>query len=298
MPSRSGGLAHWGRKKVAVCVVASHGRLAGRDRPHGDAGGCRRQHHVPRGGSGGVQPAHRPGDHPGYRPGDRRHAALRHQQQGPRVGHHARPPGGPSRARGCRAPTPRPSSTARSRRRTTPARTRPSPSPPRPSRRLTLLAYDGTAADPVATFASAAETVNRTTHTTPGATVATAGSYVVSYWADKSANTTTGWTLPAGQTQRSTVAGTGAGRINSIASDPNAPRGRRRDPRPHRHQRRVDRQGDDVDRRAPGRPDHEPERRAGGVVHGDLPHGDLHGRRLGLHRHRARHDRVLRVELR
>ncbi|HJW64738.1 MAG TPA: hypothetical protein VJ849_14650, partial [Actinomycetes bacterium] len=31
---------------------------------------------------------------------------------------------------------------------------------------LTLLAYDGTAADPIATFASAAETVNRATHTT------------------------------------------------------------------------------------------------------------------------------------
>lgn len=90
---------------------------------------------------------------------------------------------------------------------------------------ITLLAYDGTAADPVAVFASAAETVNRTTHTTPVANVATAGSYVVSYWADKSASTTTGWTLPAGQTQRSFVAGTGAGRINSIASDLNAPSG-------------------------------------------------------------------------
>ena len=41
---------------------------------------------------------------------------------------------------------------------------------------LTLLAYDGTAADPIATFASAAETINRATHTTPGANVATAGS--------------------------------------------------------------------------------------------------------------------------
>jgi large repetitive protein len=88
---------------------------------------------------------------------------------------------------------------------------------------LTLLAYDGTAADPVAVFASAGETVNRATHTTPVANVATAGSYVVSYWADKSASTTTGWTLPTGQTQRAFVAGTGAGRINSVASDRNAP---------------------------------------------------------------------------
>jgi PKD repeat protein len=90
---------------------------------------------------------------------------------------------------------------------------------------LILLAYDGTAADPVATFASARETVNRTTHTTPASSVATAGSYVVSYWADKSATDTTGWTLPAGQTQRSFTAGTGAGRINSVASDSNAPSG-------------------------------------------------------------------------
>ena len=46
---------------------------------------------------------------------------------------------------------------------------------------------------------SAAETTNRTTHTTPGGNVATAGSYVVSYWADKNGSTaTTPWTVPAG----------------------------------------------------------------------------------------------------
>ncbi len=88
---------------------------------------------------------------------------------------------------------------------------------------MTLLAYDGTAADPVAAFASAAETVNRTTHTTPGASVATAGSYVVSYWADKESSTTAGWTTPAGQTRRSHAVGTGAGNITSMATDSNAP---------------------------------------------------------------------------
>ena len=90
---------------------------------------------------------------------------------------------------------------------------------------LTLLAYDGTAAVPVAVFDSAAETQNRTTHTTPGANVATAGSYVVSYWADKAATDGTSWTLPAGQTQRSTVSGVGTGRISAVASDTNAPVG-------------------------------------------------------------------------
>jgi PKD repeat protein len=87
---------------------------------------------------------------------------------------------------------------------------------------LTLLAYDGTAANPIGTFASAAETVTRTTHTTPGASVSTAGSWVVSYWADKS-SATTGWTLPAGQTQRSSSVGIGDGRITSVASDQNGP---------------------------------------------------------------------------
>jgi PKD repeat protein len=87
---------------------------------------------------------------------------------------------------------------------------------------ITLVAYDGTAADPVASFVSAPETVNRATHTTPNASVATAGSWVVSYWADKSASLTTGWTTPAGQTQRSIALGTGAGRITSMATDRNA----------------------------------------------------------------------------
>lgn len=91
---------------------------------------------------------------------------------------------------------------------------------------MTLLAYDGTAADPVAAFASAAE-VNpaKSAHATPGAAVATAGSYVVSYWADKFGQETNGWTLPAGQTQRSIVSGVGAGRISAVASDQNAPVG-------------------------------------------------------------------------
>ena len=148
---------------------------------------------------------------------------------------------------------------------------------------ITLLAYDGTAADPVSAFTSAAETVNRATHTTPVANVATAGSYVVSYWADKSASLTTGWTLPAGQTQRSIMLGTGAGRITSVASDTNAPVGT----------------GNTTARTATSAVSSakatmwtvvlqadqtvEPERGAGGVVHRELPDGDLHRRRLGFH---------------
>jgi PKD repeat protein len=88
---------------------------------------------------------------------------------------------------------------------------------------VTLLAYDGTGADPVDSFASAAETTRRTTHTTPSAPVGTAGSFQVSYWADKFADATSGWTLPASQVRRSTIANTGTGRISAVASDFGAP---------------------------------------------------------------------------
>ncbi|WP_457205393.1 PKD domain-containing protein [Nocardioides sp. P5_C9_2] len=88
---------------------------------------------------------------------------------------------------------------------------------------MNLVAYDGTAADPVAVAASTAETTSRATHTTPGASVTTAGSVVVSYWAEKSGSLTTGWTTPAGQTSRGVALGTGAGRITAMATDPNAP---------------------------------------------------------------------------
>lgn len=87
---------------------------------------------------------------------------------------------------------------------------------------LTVLAYDGTAPNPVGAFASSAETVNRAAHTTPGGNVSAQGSWAVSYWADKT-SATTGWTLPGGQTQRALALGTGPGRVTSVASDSNAP---------------------------------------------------------------------------
>ncbi len=48
-----------------------------------------------------------------------------------------------------------------------------------------------------------------------------AGSWVVSYWADKTAATTS-WTVPAGQQQRHQFAGTGAGHVSDLATDPGA----------------------------------------------------------------------------
>ena len=58
----------------------------------------------------------------------------------------------------------------------------------------TLLVYSGTAASPFAAVASAGETVSRAGHTAPDASVSTAGSWVVSYWTDKS-SATTAWTM-------------------------------------------------------------------------------------------------------
>jgi PKD repeat protein len=87
---------------------------------------------------------------------------------------------------------------------------------------LTVSAYSGVdATTPISAFASAGETVSRAAHTTPGANVATGGSWVVSYWADKS-SATTGWTAPAGQTQRSQSVGTGSGLVTSLQVDSGA----------------------------------------------------------------------------
>ncbi len=87
---------------------------------------------------------------------------------------------------------------------------------------LVIAAYSGVdPTTPIASFASAGETTARAGHTTPGANVGSAGSWVLSYWADKSSATTT-WTVPAGQTQRSLSVGTSSGRVTSLLTDTNA----------------------------------------------------------------------------
>ncbi|WP_051548773.1 PKD domain-containing protein [Nocardioides sp. URHA0032] len=65
--------------------------------------------------------------------------------------------------------------------------------------------------------ADLAETVNRASHTTPTVD-APAGSWVLSYWADKSA-ATTGFILPAGVTPRNAGCGTSSGHICSTFAD-------------------------------------------------------------------------------
>jgi hypothetical protein len=83
---------------------------------------------------------------------------------------------------------------------------------------LRLAAYTGTAANPVATVTKAVDTTVTTTHTTPAATVTGSGKWVLSYWADKS-TATTAWTVPAGQTVRTTGTGTSSAHITAVLTD-------------------------------------------------------------------------------
>jgi alpha-tubulin suppressor-like RCC1 family protein len=80
---------------------------------------------------------------------------------------------------------------------------------------LTALSYSG-AGVPAAT--GNFETGTSSSHTSPATSVSTAGSTVVSYWADKP-SATHGWTLPAPVTQRSTSATTGSGLLTSTVGD-------------------------------------------------------------------------------
>ena len=63
---------------------------------------------------------------------------------------------------------------------------------------------------------------NATSHNTPPIGVAGAGSWVVSFWSDKS-STTTAWTLPSGVTQRDQAIGSGSARVTAALADTNGP---------------------------------------------------------------------------
>jgi PKD repeat protein len=89
---------------------------------------------------------------------------------------------------------------------------------------LHLLAYSGTAATSPVSAILAAETVTTATHTTPSVTVPVSGSWVVSYWSDKS-SATTSWTAPSGITTRDTAIGSGSGYVSTLIADSGAPLG-------------------------------------------------------------------------
>ena len=81
---------------------------------------------------------------------------------------------------------------------------------------LQLLAYEG--ADSISAHAVAIDTVSRTDRTTPTVPVASPGSALISYWADKS-NDNVGWDLPGGVTLRNESVGSGNGRITAAVAD-------------------------------------------------------------------------------
>ena len=88
---------------------------------------------------------------------------------------------------------------------------------------LQLAAYTGTATTtPVSASANRADPNKSASHVSPPVSVTTAGSWLVTYWADKSA-TTTAWNGPAGSTHRQSLLGSGTGYISSLLVDSGAP---------------------------------------------------------------------------
>ena len=87
---------------------------------------------------------------------------------------------------------------------------------------MTLAVYRGTASgDFLAAQGLASGSTSQ--RTTPVVTVTTAGSWVVSYWTDKSAGTTTAWTPPASVTVRASSYGTGGGAMSFCSPTPVPP---------------------------------------------------------------------------
>jgi len=84
-----------------------------------------------------------------------------------------------------------------------------------------VLAYSGTDQSvPVSSAAGRAETAASTTHPAPGATTATQGSWVVSYWSDKvTTEVDTGLAVPAGLAQRSRFRPLQAAYISTLVAD-------------------------------------------------------------------------------
>jgi len=85
---------------------------------------------------------------------------------------------------------------------------------------LTVAAYSGVDATAAPMFGRVADTVNHAARTAPTVT-APAGAWVVSYWADKSA-TTTSWSAASG-TQRQMLCGADAGHVCSLLADSGGP---------------------------------------------------------------------------
>ena len=83
-----------------------------------------------------------------------------------------------------------------------------------------LVSYRGVGTGTVTT-AGAADAATAT-HVAPAIAVTTTGSWVVSFWADKSSSTTT-WTLPSGVPARNITVGSGGGHVSGALGDSNGP---------------------------------------------------------------------------
>jgi PKD repeat protein len=86
---------------------------------------------------------------------------------------------------------------------------------------LTVAVYRGAASGSflAATGATAA---SGTARVAPAASVATSGSWVLSYWSDKS-SATSSWNAPGAVSVRSQTFGSGGGRVSSLLADSGAP---------------------------------------------------------------------------
>src|SRR5690606_36358171 len=83
---------------------------------------------------------------------------------------------------------------------------------------LTVLAYRGTATAPVAALRGVKESTSTASHGTPATPVVGAGSWVVSYWAQKDSASSSPISAPAGVTTRWRGLGDGGGRIATLVA--------------------------------------------------------------------------------
>jgi PKD repeat protein len=84
---------------------------------------------------------------------------------------------------------------------------------------LQLTAYADAS---LGTVAQRSDATSMTAHVTPVVNVSASGSWLLSYWADKS-STTTNWTEPAGAVARDERIGSGSGLIAALVADSGAP---------------------------------------------------------------------------
>ncbi len=87
---------------------------------------------------------------------------------------------------------------------------------------MAVAAYRSSAGTSAVTAsASTAGTTSTTSHVAPAVAVAQTNSWLVNSWSEKSSTAST-WTKPANSTTRTTITGTGGGKVSSLLADSNA----------------------------------------------------------------------------